>query len=314
MDAGLLPDGTVTDLSVQTQTPMPGTGYIDLVVTCVIADKRCELWGELKVAAGESGTQLDVYRRHIQELRGPVRPVLFTLGPRPIRDDPTIPFLSWHALRRRTLSTSVAQAWADFADYLAEVGVSDDFDQPVAAREAASMTDFGQLLGKTVRILEGVTHQATIRWPEFAWPQSRAALSKDLTRRFWEFHQLLSLAEPRGRPRTAYVAIGVVASDGEAAVDVNVGTYPAQTDLQREIIGLADTAAFGVEWQRTFGAWGGIRRSERLVLLADHAAAEAWFMDRLSELASAGVLERLTTGPVAAVNGALGDGQNALRS
>jgi hypothetical protein len=105
-----------------------------------------------------------------------------------------------------------------------------------------------------------------------------------------------------------------VASDGEAAVDVNVGTYPAQTDLQREIVGLADSAGLGVEWQRSFGAWGGLRRSERLVLLADHAAAEAWFMDRLSELAQAGVLARLTTGPVATGDGSLADGQDALRS
>ena len=134
----LLPPGPIRDIDISTQVAVPGTGYLDVVLSCVSERGREELWGELKVDAGESGTQLDAYLRHIEGLPAARRPRLFTLGRSPVRDDPAIPFLSWHALRRSLLAQPAGPAWLDFAQYLSEISVSDDFDQAISAHEAAS--------------------------------------------------------------------------------------------------------------------------------------------------------------------------------
>lgn len=302
----LLGPGPVRDLGVNTQVVVPGTGYLDLVVSCVSNEHRVELWGELKIEAGESGTQLDAYQRHIDRLPSALRPKLFTLGPRPLRHDGTIPFLSWHSLRRELLAQDVGPAWLDFAEYLSEISVSDDFDQPVSAHEAASMPDFLRLHGKVARILHAVSAQASKRWPDLGWPQGETAIRKDLGRRFWEHRDLLVLVQPRGRGGVVYVALGAVGEGSEAAVRIDVGTWPAQGDLQRELIDLADRAAMPATWQRSFGNWGGVRITERLVTLGDHATAERWFLERLDTLADAGILGRIS----AVGQGATGPGDN----
>ena len=130
------------------------------------------------------------------------------------------------------------------------------------------------------------------RWPGLAWPVAEAAIRTKLTDRFTRKQQLPILVEPRGRSGAVYVAIGVVSEGAEAAAYVDVGTYPSQGDLQRDIIRLADEAPFSAEWQRVFGSWGGVRSSSRLVVLGDHRSAEQWFLDRLQDLSDAGVLAR----------------------
>ena len=71
---------------------------------------------------------------------------------------------------------------------------------------------------------------------------------------------------------------------------VSVETWPSAADLQREIHGLADAALLGPEWHRSLGAWGGLKRRERLVLLGEPSTAALWIVARLDELAGAGIL------------------------
>jgi hypothetical protein len=287
-EAGIVPAGSVSDLAVVTQMVMPGTGIVDLVLVTVVERERREFWGELKIRAAESGTQLDAYRRHIASLDGSRRPTLFVLGPRRLRDDPSIPFVSWHQLRRRILELDSKEQWLDLAHFLAEEKMSDDFDQPIGAGEAAAMADFAGLFGKTVRILDGVRAEGMRLYPDLAWPSSSAALARDLTKRFARFQQLFIFMEPRRNPRAVAVVLGVGSDGAEANVEVRVETFPSQADLQRWVVGLADAAGFSPSWRREFGPWGGLRISERLVTLGDHPNVEAWFLERLAELRSSG--------------------------
>lgn len=203
---GLLPAEDISAVEVDTQIAVQG-GYLDLVLSLLAGDDRLQLWGELKVDAGESGNQLDVYRQLIEQIPNPIRPRLFTLGPKALRDDPAIPLVTWHELRRQVLTSGSTPAWLDFAEYLSEIKMSDDFDQPVSAHEAGSMADFALLLGKTGRILEATTALARLRWPRIGWAPDRTTILRELTRRIWEHRDLLVLAEPRGKPRTVYVAM-----------------------------------------------------------------------------------------------------------
>ena len=150
-----------------------------------------------------------------------------------------------------------------------------------------------RLHGKVGRILQGVSALAVERWPELAWPQGQGVIRKELTRRFWEHLDLLVLVQPRGRAGVVYVALGVVPGEHEAEVCIDVGTYPSQVDLQRELITLADAAAMSAAWQRSHGNWGGLRVTERLVTLGDQPSAEAWFLDGLAVLGDAGILRRI---------------------
>jgi hypothetical protein len=291
-DAGLFPPDEVTEVGPDTQVVLPGTGILDLVLLAVAAGRRRELWCEVKVNAGESGTQLDAYRRHLASLPEAGRPTLFTLGPDALRDDPSIPFLSWHRLRR-CIKRGDNYAWHDFADYLAEVGMSDEFDQPIAAREAAAMDDFRNLHGKVARVLAEAGAQAAGRWPGLPWPKGEASIRKHLLDRFATHQQLTVGVQAL---KNVWLVIGVEPAAGEADLIATVETWPSAADLQRDIHALADAAAFGPEWQRSLGTWGGLKRRERLVLLGDPDAAAGWLLARIEELASAGVLDAITGG------------------
>lgn len=289
-DAGLLPPDEVTELELDTQVVLTGTGVLDLVIVAIAAGRRRELWGEIKVDAGESGTQLDAYRRHLAGIPDAIRPTLFTLGPHALRDDSTIPFLSWHWLRR-SIHPGDTRTWRDFADYLSEVRMSDDFDQPVAAREAAALDDFRYLHGKVARIVTEAGSQAADRWPGLPWPKGESSIRKRLFDRFATHQQLVIGVQ---RAKTSWLVFGAEPKSGEAHVMVCVETWPSAADLQRTILAQADDAGFGPEWHRSLGAWGGLKRTERLVVLGDHEAAVVWILARIEELAAAGVLGLLT--------------------
>ena len=289
-DAGLLPPDDMTDLSLDTQVVLPGTGVLDIVMVASFGGSRRELWCEVKVNAGESGTQLDAYLQHLASIPPAHRPILFTLGPHALRDDPSIPFVSWHRLRR-CIEPGDGPAWHDLSDYLAEVGMSDDFDQPIAAREAAAMDDFRNLHGKVARTIVEVGAVASERWDALPWPTGEAAIRKRLLDRL-ATHQQLTVGIQS--IKTAWLVIGVEAASGEADLVVSVETWPSASDLQREIHRLADASSFGPEWHRPLGAWGGLQRRERLVLLGDPSAAAQWLLSRIEELSSAGVLKAIT--------------------
>ena len=285
-DAELLPPSDTMDLDLDTQVVLPGTGVLDLVLVAVGDGHRHELWLEIKVNAGESGTQLDAYRRHLERIPAALRPTLITLGPHAVRDDPTIPFLTWHRLRRMIGPTDT-HGWRDFATYLAEVRMSDDFDQPVAAREAAALDDFRYLHGKVARIISDTAQAAAVQWPLLGWPTNEPTLRKKLFDRFASHQQLVVGVQ---RAKSCWLVLGTEPSAGEAQLMISVETWPSAADIQREILGRAEAAALSADWHRSLGAWGGLKRAERLVVLGDHDSAVAWLMERIGELSAAGVL------------------------
>jgi hypothetical protein len=287
-EAGLLPPDEITDLSLDTQVVLPGTGVLDMVLVAVSGGLRRELWCEVKVNAGESGTQLDAYIGHIASIQAATRPTLFTLGPHALREDPAIPFLSWHRLRHH-IDTNDGHAWHDFSDYLSEVGMSDDFDQPIAAREAAAMDDFRNLHGKVARIVAEVGTGAASRWPGLPWPKGEPAIRKRLLDRLAGHGQLvIGVQSVKG----AWLVFGVEAAPDEADL-VAVETWPSTADLQCDLHVLAGAASFGPEWLRSLGAWGGVKCRERLVLLGDPSAAAGWVLARIEELSAAGLLRAI---------------------
>jgi hypothetical protein len=167
--------------------------------------------------------------------------------------------------------------------------MSDDFDQPFAARETAAMDEFRQLHGKVARLLRLAGDGAAAPWPAMSWVRDEATLRKKLLERLAS-HQQLVVGVKSAKSKSVWLTMGVEAKSGDAILIVTVETWPSANDLQRELIALADAAELGPAWQRTYGAWGGLKQHVSLMTLTDPEAAAAWIMARLDELASAGVL------------------------
>src|SRR5687767_6719340 len=75
----------VSEVVVRTQVSYTGAGIIDLVLQLRLPDAFQEVWMELKVLAGESGRQLDNYRRFIDAQPLTAKPGLVTVSKSPIR-------------------------------------------------------------------------------------------------------------------------------------------------------------------------------------------------------------------------------------
>lgn len=288
-DRGLLAAGEPTTLAVETQFIVAGTGVIDLVIHGVLEGRRFELWCEVKVNAGESGTQLDSYQRHIAGVEVGVRPTLFTLGPRALRDDPAIPHVTWHELRR-SIRLDDGPGWADFSEFLREIRMSDDFDQPLLPSETVAFDDFRRLHGKVARTLQLGFAQAAERWPFLPWPTDEKGIRASTLGRL-ATHEQLAIGVQAAKQ--VWLLIGVSAQAGDADLFVAVETWPRANDLQRDLIGLADAAGLGAEWSRKYGAWGGLRSACLLAETGDPERAAGWLVERIGELDAAGILPRL---------------------
>lgn len=153
------------------------------------------------------------------------------------------------------------------------------------------MDDFRNLHGKVARTVEEVGAEAAIRWPDLPWPTGEASIRKRLLDRFASHQQITVGVQSI---KSAWLVFGVEAASGEADLIVSVETWPSAADLQREIHGLADVASLGAEWHRSLGAWGGLKRRERLVLLGEPSTAARWISARLDELAAAGILRAIS--------------------
>jgi hypothetical protein len=172
--------------------------------------------------------------------------------------------------------------------------MSDDFDLPIAARETAAIDDFRYLHGKVARMIAVAGTIAAAQWPNLPWPTGEPVIRRKLLDRFAS-HQQLTVGVQSAK--TIWLVFGVEPSLGEADLLVSVETWPSAADLQRDVLTLADSGGLGPEWRRSLGAWGGLRRTERLIRVIDAEAGAAWVIQQINDLDRAGVLPLLHRGP-----------------
>lgn len=285
----LLPsEGDPIEVVPATQVGVPAAGILDLVLDIRYPASAVELWIEVKVVAGESGRQLDNYRKHLASFPADGRPTLVTLARVPIRDPLVVPWISWQSIwlaARRASTTSTH--WHDLRLFLEEIRMADQFDDPVSAREAASLADASGLFGKTRRLLAAVTPEANTRWPTFTWPTGERQIQRVMSRQFATHGRFIIVA---GEGYRGYLIIGVTPIEGEAHLGFWVETRDKAVEPRRRIIAAADAAGLTADWERDMGSWGGLHRFERLVGFPSHADVVRWFITRFEELDAAGIL------------------------
>lgn len=290
----LLPsEGDPIDVLPSTQVGVPGAGILDLVIDIRYPTTTVEFWIELKVMAGESGRQIDNYREHLATLPANGRPTLVTVARRPIRNPVEIPWISWQSIwRAADRAPTSSTHWHDLRLFLEEIRMADEFDNPVSAREAASLGDAAGLFGKTRRLLAAVAAEANPRWPSFSWPTDERRIQRVMSTQFGRHGRLFVVA---GEAYRAYLIIGVTSIDGEAHVAFWVETREKAIEPRRRVITTADAAGLTADWQRDMGSWGGLHRYERLVGFATQADVVRWFIARFEELDAAGILALIPT-------------------
>jgi hypothetical protein len=276
-----------------TQVGVPRMGILDLVIDFRYPAGAVELWIELKVMAGESGRQLDKYRDHLASLPADGRPILVTLTRHPIRDLADVPWIPWQSIWRAAGNAPQSSThWHDLRLFLEEIRMADEFDNPISAREAASLRDAAGLFGKTRRLLAAVAGEANSRWPTFHWPTDERRIQRVMSTQFARHGRLFMVA---GEAYRAYLIVGVTDVDGEAHVAFWVETRDKAIEPRRRIIAVADDAGLTANWERDMTSWGGLHRYERLVGFATQADAVEWFIARFEELDSAGILDLIPT-------------------
>jgi hypothetical protein len=277
----------VTEVVPYTQVAYSGAGVIDLVLQIGLRDRGLEVWVEVKVAAGESGNQLQNYRTSINARRADLRPVLVTVARYPIRPDPWLIWIPWQSIRREA-AKATQPYWRDFAEFLQEVQMADEFDEPITSREAASLPASAQLMGKVARILWPVLETAADRWPESPWTASEDDLRKNLA--LWFRQRGRFTAQMHGYVRRgAWLDIGVWEGD-EPELGVTVVTEPKSLDVRTAVIAIADNNGLPPTWARQLSGWHAVSIRSRLIGFSDHDAARGWLLARLEELGSAGLL------------------------
>lgn len=278
----------VREVVALTQVAVAGAGVLDLVLQLRLPERLREVWIEVKVASGETGHQLDNYESYIKARPGQAQPELVTLSRLPIRPDPHLLWISWQAVRREALRSSDPY-WADFALFLEEIHMADEFDAPVSSREAASLDGAARLLGKTRRILWPVVEEARAKWPQAPWPSNEEELRRNLAVWYRDRGRYTAQMGDYGR-RGTWLVIGVWPGEGEAELGVGLVSDPKALEVRSVLIGLADQNGLSAHWSRHMAGWEALNVRERLVAFADHDQARTWLSDRLSELGEAGLL------------------------
>jgi hypothetical protein len=290
----LLPsEGDPVVVVPSTQVGVPGAGILDLVIDIRYPDTSVEIWIELKVMAAESGRQLDNYRDHLATLPAHDRPILVTVARHPIRDPAEVPWIPWQSIWRAAGEAPLSSThWHDLRLFLEEIRMADQFDNPISAREAASLGDAAGLFGKTRRLLAAVAAEANPRWPTFSWPTDERRIQRVMSTQFARHGRLFMVA---GEAFRAYLIVGVTDIAGEAHVAFWVETRDKAIEPRRRIIAVADNAGLTANWERDMSSWGGVHQYERLVGFATQADVVQWFIARFEELDSAGILDLIPT-------------------
>lgn len=175
--------------------------------------------------------------------------------------------------------------------------MADEYDEPIVARETASLLDAHALYRKATRIIQLAVGHGSSRWPYLGWP--KAASDAD-TQLLWQFRERRRIALPVRTATPAQLYFGIVQTDDSAGFDylephlaVWIDHSPKQTDVRRNLLDRADRGRLPDSWTRRVQGWWALTAHDRLAAFADHQAACDWIIHRIEELDSAGVLNLL---------------------
>lgn len=280
-------------MAAQTQVHLPATGFVDLALSLATADQRHDVWIEVKVNAGETGTQLDSYARFVEALPEDSRPRLVVLSRHPLRDHRSFQWVPWQAVWGAiTAKATASPYWHDFKTYLEEIHMAGDAESSVTSLESLSLAALPQLTAKTQSILWRFVALGAARWPAYRWPTSESELISDLHSQLRKRNRLMFYASSGSR---AYPVVGVVSSGDEAMLTIWVESPPKRTDVRRQLLEQADEHGLPSKWVRQLGSWQALTLEQRLVTFSSHDDAAEWLLQGFIALDAVGLMALLPT-------------------
>lgn len=293
--AGLVPQSyELASITPHTQYWIADVGRIDLVVRFALDEGAEEMWFEVKVDAPESGDQLDRYLAHLASVPQEFRPRLVTLAKVAIREDPTIPFVGWDAIHRAAVESGDPH-WEDLADWLEELGMTDEYLAPISADELAALPSAAQLFEKVSRVLAAVVEEATEDYPGLAWPSPsrvRNAVQGELAFR----GRFMLRVPPTAGDTVARLYMGAFSGD-TAQLGIWVESDPKHGPFRRQLVAFADAHGLGADWRRQVDTWQALLTTCPDAETFDQDAVRDWFLARLAELREAGIIEAVCAPP-----------------
>ena len=280
----IAPTMEIGRLTSLTQVFVSGAGFLDLVLRTGSSAGVPEVWIEVKVDAPESGSQLRNYLKAIDSIEVHRRPKLAVLGPRPLGDPGAVSYLSWQVLWHAAIKNN---HWRDFAAYLKEIGMADEYNEPIRTREAAALDDARRLMRKLARALVPVTVQLKQSWPSASYPTTegevRQALVNQLNRngRYTLSNQNASRAA---------LVFGVGWMDDESWLTVRIEHNAKRGQDRLQIIEAADSGGLPATWQRLLVENKALRVDRRLASFDAPSEITGWVLQRIEELRGSGVL------------------------
>jgi hypothetical protein len=282
---GLLEE-TETPATVEpfTQLSVPGVGRVDLVVRLGGATLE-ECWFEVKVDAPETGDQLARYAAHVSALPAEGRPQLIVLAREPIRVEGP-PLLSWKTVHAAARSSATPH-WQDLADWLEEIRMVDTHAGPISPDELEALPQAISLYEKLCLVLADACTRLAPRYPDFAWPRSgaiRSAVEGELSHRG---RFMLKVPLQVGGSTLLYFGIE---GRGSPTPELWVESNPKYGPQRRAIIDTADRGGLDSAWVRQLVTWQALRVAHPAGSPIDQRALATWYVERVDELATAGVL------------------------
>jgi hypothetical protein len=285
---GLLADDmSPTAVEPYTQLSVPGVGRVDLVVRLGGATLE-ECWFEVKVDAPETGDQLTRYGAHLSALPAEGRPLLIVLARDAIRADGP-PLLAWRTVYAAARSSETPH-WQDLADWLEELRMVDIHDGPISPEELDAFPQAVNLYEKLCHVLADATTRLAPRYPDFAWPARgaiRGAVEGELS-----FRGRFMLKVPLRVGGNTLLYFGIEGR-GSPTPEVWVESNPKYGPQRRAIIDAADRGGLDPAWVRQLVTWQALRVAHPSHGPIEQGALATWFVERVDELATAGVLELL---------------------
>lgn len=274
------------DLEVLTQLHVQGAGRIDLVIRPLVPERARDIWIEVKVDAGESGDQLQNYLAYASTIPDGRRPVVATLSNRPLRPD--VPALTWQALWDSANSSS-SPYWKDLRIWMEERGMADGFNRPITSADLAGWAPAYSLLRKAGHVLETVADHVRAVWPESRMPNGTDKTRLMAAAQF--YHNRFAIHSRVDLP--AYLMAGFRNAHSTIRRSVWIETRPRDRYAKRALLERATAGGLPPSWVKDD------RVGERITILAEDellpdtelSEHTGWFIARIDELASAGLLD-----------------------
>jgi hypothetical protein len=128
------------------------------------------------------------------------------------------------------------------------------------------------------------------RYPEFEWPRTGAI--RGMVEGQLSFRGRFALQLPARLGRDIYLFFGVEGR-GSPTPEVWVVSNPKYGPQRRAIIDAADKGGLDSAWVRQLATWQALRVAHPAGVPIDQSALATWFVERVDELATAGVIELL---------------------